>query len=81
MGDEGDNFLSGGGGDDELQGEMGSDVLNGGDGRDRFVYLSAEGFQMNRLENALDLIEDFARGKDEISYLVQNSAGDRLSAF
>lgn len=80
-GDEGNDFLSGGGDDDELQGELGSDVLNGGAGRDRFVYLSADGFQTNRYENGIDLIEDFTRGKDEILYVVSNPGGSRLSAF
>lgn len=80
-GDEGNDFLSGGGGDDELQGELGSDVLNGGAGRDRFVYLSADGFQTNRYENGIDLIEDFTRGKDEIAFLVENPSGSRLGAF
>lgn len=80
-GDEGDDLLSGGGGDDELQGELGSDVLHGGAGRDRFVYLSADGFQTNRFENGLDIIEDFTRGKDEIAYEILNLDGDRLGAF
>ena len=57
-GGAGDDMLFGGGGADGLAGGGGADTLGGGQGADRFIF--------GLLDEAQDVITDFASGQDQI---------------
>ncbi|MGJ8521425.1 Serralysin [Carnimonas sp. R-84981] len=62
IGNDLDNELSGGAGNDILYGGAGADTLTGGSGADTFVYLDAG----DSTASATDLITDFTSGEDVI---------------
>ena len=59
IGNAGDNKLIGGIGNDILKGGLGNDMLTGGKGKDLFVFNTH-----SNEKNNVDLITDFASGKD-----------------
>ena len=54
----GNDIIDGGAGDDVIYGDLGNDTLNGGSGADIFVY--------GRVGLGIDVIEDFEVGIDKI---------------
>jgi len=58
FGDEGNDIISGGSGDDTISGGTGADRLEGNSGNDLFVFTETD--------TAVDVIVDFARGRDKI---------------
>ncbi len=57
-GDNANNLLTGGAGDDEIRDRGGFDILSGGDGNDRFIF---------NKEGGSDTVKDFQNGLDRIN--------------
>lgn len=72
-GNDGANVLRGNAGDDRLSGGAGADTLTGGAGADTFV------FALSDIAGSPDVIVDFARGVDRITFDVLSAVNDGVA--
>lgn len=85
-GNELDNRLVTGIGDDRLDGGNGHDTLTGGEGKDQFIFGSRPGTGPNFDAESSDVITDFTRGSDKLalnfwSFQALGNGGIFASAF